>query len=148
MLVIADASPLHYLVLIEHAAILPTLFGRVIIPPAVAGELQHPRRPAPVRAWIVMPPAWLEMRPPPELVTTTLRLGAGERETLSLAQDLHADLLLLDDLDAREEAARHAFAVMGTLRVLELAAERELLDFPEAIRRLAATSFHLPAQLG
>jgi predicted nucleic acid-binding protein len=94
------------------------------------------------------PPAWLDMRPPQQpLVTTTLRLGAGEREALSLAQELHADLLLLDDLEAREEAERLAFAVMGTLRVLELASERGLLDFAAAITKLRATSFHMPAQL-
>src|SRR5215510_13510825 len=46
MLVIADTSPLHYLVLIEHTAILPALFSHVIIPPVVAEELQRPRTPA------------------------------------------------------------------------------------------------------
>jgi predicted nucleic acid-binding protein len=148
MLVIADSSPLHYLVLIEQTAILPSLFGRVIIPPVVAEELQRPRTPEPVRAWMASPPAWLDMRAPQQpLVTTTLRLGAGEREALSLAQELHADLLLVDDLEAREEAERRALAVMGTLRVLELASERGLLDFAAAITQLAATSFHMPAQL-
>ena len=52
MLVIADTSPLHYLVLIEQTDILPSLFGHVIIPPGVAVELQRPRTPAPVRAWM------------------------------------------------------------------------------------------------
>jgi predicted nucleic acid-binding protein len=78
---------------------------------------------------------------------TAPRLGAGEREALSLAQELHADLVLLDDLEARVEAERCGLAVMGMLRVLELAAERGLLDFPAAIAQLAATSFHLPSQL-
>ena len=32
MLVVADTSPLHYLVLIEHPAILPALFERILIP--------------------------------------------------------------------------------------------------------------------
>jgi predicted nucleic acid-binding protein len=148
MLMIADTSPLHYLVLIEHTAILPPLFGHVIIPPVVAEELQRPRTPALVRAWMASPPAWLEIRPPRQpLVMTTLRLGAGEHEALSLAQELHADLVLLDDLEAREEAERHALAVMGTLRVLELASEHGLLDFSAAITKLEATSFHMPAQL-
>jgi predicted nucleic acid-binding protein len=74
MLVIADSSPLHYLVLIEHTAILPSLFSHVIIPPVVAEELQRPHTPAPVRAWMASPPVWLEMRAPQQpLVTTTLR---------------------------------------------------------------------------
>jgi len=148
MLVIADTSPLHYLVLIEHTAILPTLFGYVLVPRAVAEELQRPRTPAAVRAWMESPPTWLAIRSPREpIVSTALRLGVGEREALSLAQELHADLVLLDDLEARVEAERCGLAVMGTLRVLELAAERGLLDFPPVIAQLAATSFHLPSQL-
>jgi len=79
MLVISDTSPLHYLVLIDHPAILPALFGRVLIPPAVVQELQHSRTPAPVRAWMVSPPAWLGMRTPRQpLMTPTLPLGPGE----------------------------------------------------------------------
>jgi predicted nucleic acid-binding protein len=148
MLVITDTSPLHYLVLINHTTILPALFGRVLVPPAVLEELQRPRTPAPVRAWIGAPPAWLETRTPRQpLVTPALLLGAGEREAISLAQELRADLLLMDDLEGREEAEHHGLAVMGTLRVLELAAERGLLDFPTAITQLQATSFHLPLAL-
>jgi predicted nucleic acid-binding protein len=61
-----------------------------------------------------------------------------------LAQELRPDLLLLDDLEAREEAEHRDFAVMGTLGMLELAAERGLLDFSAAIMKLKATSFHMP----
>jgi predicted nucleic acid-binding protein len=100
MPVIADSIPLHYLVLIDQAAILPTLFRRVLIPPMVAEELQHARTPAPVRAWMSSPPEWLEIRIPhqqPEAVL--LRLGAGEREAIVLAQEVQATLLLMDDLE-------------------------------------------------
>ena len=51
MRVIAGTSPLHYLVLIDHSAILPALFGRVVISPAMVEELQRPRTPVPVGAW-------------------------------------------------------------------------------------------------
>lgn len=59
MLVIADASPLHYLVLIEAISILPALFRRILIPQAVSVELQHQNTPPPVRALLASPPAWL-----------------------------------------------------------------------------------------
>jgi predicted nucleic acid-binding protein len=148
MLVIADTSPLHYLVLIDRPAILPALFGRVLIPPAVLEELQRPRTPTPVRVWMASPPTWLEIRTPSQpLVTSTLPLGAGEREAITLAPDLRADLMLMDDLEGREEAEHYGLSVMGTLRVLELAAERGLIDFPTAIAGLQATSFHLPVSL-
>src|SRR5262249_52267700 len=116
--------------------------------PVVAEELQRPRTPALVRAWMASPPAWLAIRSPrPPLITTAVRLGAGEWEALSLAQELHADLLLLDDLEAREEAKRRSLPVMGTLRVLELASERGLIDLPAALSKLEATSFHMPVPL-
>ena len=39
MITSADASPLHYLVLVDHANILEQLYGNVIIPHAVFDEL-------------------------------------------------------------------------------------------------------------
>jgi hypothetical protein len=64
MLVVADTSPLNYPVLIGHEAILPALYARVLIPPAVLTDLRQARTPEAVRAWVAQPPAWLEVRPP------------------------------------------------------------------------------------
>jgi predicted nucleic acid-binding protein len=44
MIVIADTSPFHYLVLLEHAEVLQHLYGRVIIPKAVVLELKRRER--------------------------------------------------------------------------------------------------------
>jgi hypothetical protein len=38
MLVIADTTPLRYLVVLGHVDLLPAVFGQVLIPPAVAEE--------------------------------------------------------------------------------------------------------------
>jgi hypothetical protein len=64
MIVVADTTPLHYLILIQLDDLLPRLFGRVLIPPAVLAELQHPETPDPVRQWFAQPPAWLQVLPP------------------------------------------------------------------------------------
>ncbi len=64
MIVVADASPIIVLVNIQLADLLPTLFGRVIVPDAVALELASARRPDPVRSFIASPPVWLEVRTP------------------------------------------------------------------------------------
>jgi hypothetical protein len=37
--------------------ILPALFGQILIPHAVAEELQQPQTPAEVRAWLASPPS-------------------------------------------------------------------------------------------
>ena len=39
MLAIADTSPLNYLVWIEAEQVLPRLFGRIVPPPEVVGEM-------------------------------------------------------------------------------------------------------------
>jgi predicted nucleic acid-binding protein len=72
-----------------------------------------------------------------------MHLGAGECETLLLAQGLHADLVLIDERDAHGEAARCGFATFGTLRILEMAAQRDLLDLPTALANLTATTFYM-----
>ena len=52
MIVVADAPPLNYLVLIEETGILKTLYGRVVIPFEVYGELMSSGAPARVAKWM------------------------------------------------------------------------------------------------
>jgi predicted nucleic acid-binding protein len=148
MLVIADASPLHYLILLESTDILRVLFGRIVIPSAVGAELQHPQAPAAVRAWMAVSPAWLGIQ---DLGTTPdaslSHLDPGEQEAITLAQELHADLLLMDEWEGRREAERRVLTVTGVLGVLERAAQRELLDLPSTLTRLLATNFYAPTNL-
>jgi predicted nucleic acid-binding protein len=117
MLVVADTSPLHYLVLIQQEAILPALYDRVAIPPAVVADLQQSRTPHLVRAWVVHRPVWLEVHRPREALDARQfpRLGAWEREAIAFARELQAPLLLIDDADGRAEAERQALAATGTL---------------------------------
>ena len=61
MVVVADTSPVNYLVLIGQIEILPRLYARIAIPSAVLGELRHPVAPEPVRDWSAHPPGWLEV---------------------------------------------------------------------------------------
>ena len=50
MLVVADTSPINYLILTQHELLLPALYTHVVIPPAVQQELQDPETPLEVRA--------------------------------------------------------------------------------------------------
>lgn len=98
MIVIADTSPVNYLVLIQEADLLPRLFGQVLIPPAVFAELKDPQAPPPVRAWLATAPLWLQvhslrLHPDPALDY----LDAGEREAIALAMELKADQVLMDE---------------------------------------------------
>jgi predicted nucleic acid-binding protein len=148
MIVIADTTPLNYLVLIDHSDLLPRLYGRVLIPPAVYEELQAEGTPASVRDWAAHHPAWLEVRPAFLPLDIGLDpLDQGECEAIALALELEADLLILDDRDARIEASRRKLVVIGTLRVLEDAAQLGLIDLPHALQRLRQTTFRASAKL-
>jgi predicted nucleic acid-binding protein len=148
MIVISDTSPLNYLALIGQAERLHDLYGRVVIPRAVLDELHAAETPEEVRAWLLNKPDWLEVQ---ALVTTPdaelAYLGAGEREAIALAQQLRADAILMDDRDGRREASRRRLRVIGTLAVLVDAAERGLLELPEAFRRLQQTTFRASPRL-
>jgi len=148
MIVIADTSPLHYLVLLEHAEVLLNLYGHVIIPRAVVRELQAERTPLRVREWIASPPSWLEVREISVPADPALaELDPGEREAIALAEALHADALILDEKRGRREAERRKLRVIGTVRVLDDAAEAGLVDLPDALKRLQAFGFYLDAKL-
>ena len=148
MIVVADATPLRYLILIDAVPVLPALYERILIPEMVADELQRPRTPLPVRQWMATPPAWLDIRSAPPLSEPALlRLGAGEREAIALAQTLHADLLVMDDWDGREAALQRGLTVLGTLGVLDEAAARRLIELPDALTRLQATNFRMPPEI-
>src|ERR1700730_9604333 len=119
--IVADTTPLNYLVLIQAADILPSLYRRVLIPPAVRVELAHANTPAIVRAWISQPPLWLEVVNLKEPVDSALaHLDEGEREAIALASELQAALLLMDERDGVTIARQRGLIVSDTLAALAL----------------------------
>lgn len=148
MIVIADTSPVNYLVLIQEARLLPQLFGQVFIPPAVWEELNNSDTPPPVRAWLAQAPRWLQVQPlhcPPD--PTLDHLDEGEREAIALAEQLQADEILLDERGARTEAARRQLHFIGTLGILRRAAQLDLIDLPSTLARLQQTTFFVSSDL-
>ena len=144
MIVVADTSPLNYLILIGEIHLLHSLYGQVVIPPAVVVELMHQQTPASVRAWIDQPPEWLEIICPAPLKDAALEgLDEGEREALALAEQLAADQLIVDEVIGRREAERRGLPVIGTIGVLREAATEGMVDLRAALERLRQTSFHI-----
>jgi len=68
----------------------------------------------------------------------------GEAAAISVAVNINADLLLMDDRKGVIAAQRRNLRVTGTLGVLDLAAEEHLLSFSQAIKRLRETNFRVP----
>ena len=143
MIVVADSGPLHYLILLDHADLLHRFYGDVLVPEAVAVELSSPSAPLVVRDWISRAPSWLSVVhvESDQVQAVTDDLDLGERAAIALAGVRHADLLLIDEAAGRAEARRRNLRVTGTLGVLRVGAERGLVDVPELMVRLKATTF-------
>lgn len=142
MIIVSNTSPINYLILIGHINLLPELFGQIIIPLAVHSELSNASAPPSVQAWIATPPTWLKIQvvsqPSDEIVEL---LDPGELEAILLAQELNADLLLLDEMKARRTAKERGFIITGILGILDQAATMKLIDLPLVVQSLQSTSF-------
>ena len=139
-LVIADTSPINYLLLIGHIDILPALFEKVILPAAVWDELGHPKAPLIVRNWVAAPPLWVDVRPSSPFQDASLEaLDAGEAAAIALAIELHADLLLMDDEEGVIAARRKG--------VLSRAAQLRLLNLADAFERVKHTNFRFRQEI-
>jgi predicted nucleic acid-binding protein len=146
ILVVADTGPLHYLILIDAVGLLPRLYDQVVIPSAVLAELTHPKAPVPVKTWAAALPSWAEVRTAAHAELDHI-LDPGEAEAIILAEQLKADSLLLDEMEARREALRRGLPVAGTIGVLEKAAERNFVNLSDAFSRLARTSFYVAPEV-
>ena len=147
-MVVADTSPLNYLVLINQINLLPQLYGRVSVPESVLDELSAPETPHVVRNWVTNLPEWIEVLPVTHIDDGALtRLHAGERDAIWLALNVHADAVLLDERRGRQEAENRGLKVIGTLGVLVAAHDRELIDLRATINALRQTSFHASPKL-
>ncbi|MEK7833688.1 MAG: hypothetical protein AAB401_21555 [Acidobacteriota bacterium] len=99
-----------------------------------------------MKQWIGSPPAWLEILDA-SFIDPTIRLDLGETVAISLALEINADQILLDDKKAVKVALARGLGVAGTLNVLELAAIRGWIDLPMAIAKLQQTNFRAVAEL-
>ncbi len=138
VVVVADTTPVNYLLLIDQIDLLQKLFETVHIPDIVSPRVQN---------WIATPPPWLIIRPTPHASAIAPHLDAGERAALALAAQLKAQLLLIDERAGTAVARAEGFTVMGTLGVLDLAAINGMIDLRTVLGRLTATNFRVSPRL-
>ncbi|MBD2310557.1 DUF3368 domain-containing protein [Desertifilum sp. FACHB-1129] len=142
MIIVSNTSPINYLILIGQIDLLPKLFRQIVIPQVVYSELSDPEAPSLVRTWIVTPPDWLKIQSVSQDSDTIVDLlDPGERAAILLAQELNADLVLLDDMKARRAAKDKGLSITGILGILDRAATQKLIDLPAIVQSLQNTSF-------
>ncbi|EKQ71336.1 putative nucleic acid-binding protein [Leptolyngbyaceae cyanobacterium JSC-12] len=142
MIIVSNTSPINYLILIGQIDLLPALFRQINIPQAVYSELSDTEAPNLVRTWIANPPNWLKIQSVSQASDKIIDLlDPGEHAAILLAQELNADLLLLDDMKARHTAKEKGLSITGILGILDQAATMKLIDLPAAVQSLQNTSF-------
>lgn len=148
MIIVSDTSPICYLLLINQIGILQSLYGSVTIPQAVADELKVPESPSVVKSWIGQPHSWLQIQSiklPQDVELEKLDLG--EREAILLAEQLKADLVILDDKAARRIAVARGLKIIGLLGILKAASRFGLLDLATTFEQLQDVGFWVAPNL-
>jgi predicted nucleic acid-binding protein len=146
MKAVSNTTPLRYLIAIEQEHLLGQLFEKVFVPVAVHEELTDAKTPETVRRRVISMPDWFEVRAVQETQTTTfpVPLHRGEREAILLTEELHADVLLIDEQIGRAIALSRNLPLSGTLGVLERADLMGFVgDFQQVLRRLKASGFFI-----
>lgn len=148
LLVVADTSPLRYLVQIGEIEILPQLFEKILIPTPVYEELStRPRQHRSVRGRRDCRAGWRCCPAAPSDDPALSALDPGEKAAIVLGLSLRADLILIDDRKGLAVAVKKGFQVTGTLGLLSRAAHRGLVDLTDAFRRLRQTNFRFRKEL-
>ena len=135
MLVISDTTPIISLLKIDKLDLLRDLFKEVAIPQAVFLELTSNEGFA-EEAEVVASCEFLsveavENREAVSVLQRSTGLHLGESEALVLADLLHADLVLLDEVAGRSVASRMNLEHMGTIGILATACKKGLLTARE-----------------
>lgn len=120
MLVVSDTSVLLNLCRVSAEGLLPELFGEVWVPPAVAAEFSHLAG-ARARFQGLALPSWVRISREVQVaeeVRACPDLDSGETEALSLALELHADAVLMDEAAGRRAATVLQVPFVGVAGIL------------------------------
>ena len=145
MLVVSNTSPILNLAIIGQLELIRQQFGQVQIPLAVLSELKVLEdRPGSKEIQAAVKMGWIEVQEISSQLSVQLLqqvLDQGEAEAITLAIDLKADRILLDERDGRKIAKSLGLKVTGVLGILLRAKqEGELSSLPDAIDALVKTA--------
>ena len=127
-IVVSDTSPIRALSHLGCLSLLHSLFGEVLIPPAVVAELERPRSKLP--SLVVQGLAFVRVQAPQDRRLVGEFLGSlelGEAEALALAIEVRADALLIDEAAGRAVARQRGLLPIGALGILVRARQRGLV---------------------
>jgi len=144
--IVSNTGPIIALAGIGQLDLLRSLFGTVFIPPAVAAEIRDENSVKALRQ-----AEWITVRPATGVLAVQLlqnELDAGESEAIVLAQEMQAELLLLDERAATRKARSIGLQTIGTLGILLLAKEQRIVRaIKPMLDELRQSGFHMSIPL-
>ena len=120
MIVVSDTSPINNLAAINQLPLLHQLYGTVLIPEAVYRELTDPGFPV-AGAAEVQTFDWIQTRTIGDRTIVEAlgnELDVGEAEAITLAIEIQADQVLIDERRGRLVATRLNLRYAGILGIL------------------------------
>ncbi len=128
LLIVSNSSVIIALARICRLDLLERLFGRILVPEAVWREITVEGKPGSEK---ILRARFIHVeRVRSGRLASLLKefVDDGEAEAIALTLDISANILLVDDRDARDLAKKLGLQVMGTLGVLALAKYRGLIQ--------------------
>jgi len=146
--VVSDSSILIHLSRMGELKLLKEIFGKIIVPKAVYKECTVENK---AGSEEIRNSEWIEVR---EIEDQNLKkvlrtlLDEGEAEAITLALEIDADLVLLDETEARRIAKNLGLKVTGTVGTLLKAKKLGLIDdLKKEIELLRETGFWISDDL-
>jgi uncharacterized protein len=135
MIVVSNTSPISNLAAIGQLDLLQQLYGTIIIPPAVYQELINSGDTDPATL-AVQNLDWIQTQPVSDQVlleTLQSSLDLGEAEAITLAVEINAERLIIDERRGRNEAVRLGLQVTGLLGIVLAAKQQGLIPLVQPI---------------
>lgn len=130
MIVVSDASPLINLAIINRLDLLHQLYNKIVIPRAVFEELTVKGKGQPGDTEIKAA-SWVEIQTCKDrnfVSKLQQEIDLGEAEAITLAIELNADLLLIDENLGRAKAKEFHLSIIGLLGVLLDAKQQHIIS--------------------
>ena len=137
MIVVADTTPIITLMKLQRLDLLEKLFDTVIVPHAVYEELISNTNYLDEKQMIVECPFLKRLevsdRQSIKILREVVGLDAGESEAIALAEENHADLLIIDERKGRRVAKQMELKIIGTIGILLQASDCAILSKTEIL---------------
>ncbi|WP_153800963.1 DUF3368 domain-containing protein [Foetidibacter luteolus] len=145
MLVVSDNSPISNFFLIGRLDILQSLYGTIVMPVRVLQELEELKMHG-IDTSVIKQLNWISVVKPAEneiFQKLNAELDYAEASAISLAMEINAEVLLIDERKGTKIAKRYNISTIGVLGILLLAKQHRLIESVQSLLDAMIEKAHL-----